>query len=224
MTTYHLIFDDDLRQEMNRLSAEYKRDPNSPSGREYVGVINAMKALQSGREDAYVGKQLGYGPDSHDLRDCAELKVPVVDEFTPGGFPRGPSHRLVYREFDPLPTVQDGRVVPDPTGTPYRHVISFGHRKDDPAATAGERLGRQRGEPARELYGLTGGGRPSVGPQRDGAQTTPVRLPMPPDLMQQAGKILQGSPPAGTAPRPAAAPQANIHRPPGPGTAKSKER
>lgn len=89
MTTYHLIFHDDLRQEINRLSAEYKRDPDSPGGREYVGVINATKALQSGREDAYEGKRLGYGPQSHDLRDCAELKVPVVQETTPGGFPRG---------------------------------------------------------------------------------------------------------------------------------------
>ena len=88
MTSYHLIFDEDLRQEIDRLSAEYRRDPNSPAGREYVGVINAIKALQSGRQDAYEGKQLGYGPQSHDLRDCAELKVPVVAEFTPGEFPR----------------------------------------------------------------------------------------------------------------------------------------
>lgn len=224
MTTYHLIFDEDLRHQINRLSAEYKRDPNSPGGQEYVGVINAIKALQSGHEDAYVGKQLGYGPQSHDLRDCAELKVPVVAEFTPGGFSRGPSHRLVYREFDPLPKVEDGHVVQDPGAKPYRHVISFGHRKDDPAATAGERLGRRRGEPDRELYGLTGGGRPSVGPQREGAPTTPVRTPVPAELIQQARKFLQGNPPAGTAPRPAEAPQANVNRPPGPGASKSKER
>lgn len=70
MTSYHLIFDEDLRQEIDQLSAEYKRNPNSPAGQEYTGVINALKALQSGREDAYEGKQLGYGPQSHDLRDC----------------------------------------------------------------------------------------------------------------------------------------------------------
>jgi hypothetical protein len=224
MTSYHLIFDEDLRQEIDRLSAEYRRDPNNPAGREYVGVINAIKALQSGRQDAYEGKQLGYGPQSHDLRDCAELKVPVVAEFTPGGFPRGASHRLIYREFEPLPTVQDGRVVQDPDAKPYRHVIAFGHRSDDPAAVAGERLGRSRGEPDRELYGLTGGGRPAIGPdRREGVQTTPHRIPVPGDLLKVA-QILRDSPPAGTAPRPASAPEANVNRAPGPGASKSKER
>ncbi|MGW6198376.1 hypothetical protein ACWF0M_19680 [Kribbella sp. NPDC055110] len=224
MTTYHLIFDEELRQEINRLSAEYKRDPDSTAGREYVGVINAIKALQSGREDAYEGKQLGYGPQSHDLRDCAELKVPVVDEFTPGGYRRGPSHRLIYREFDPLPTVQDGRVVQDPDAKPYRHVISFGHRSDDPAATAGQRLGRSRGERDRDLYGLTGGGRPAVGPdRREGVQTTPHRTPVPSDLLH-AARLLSGSPPPGTAPKPTAAPEANVNRPAPPAPSKSKDR
>ena len=47
MTTYHLIIDDELRQEIDRLSAEYKRDPNSAAGKEYVGVINGRR--HSGR-------------------------------------------------------------------------------------------------------------------------------------------------------------------------------
>jgi hypothetical protein len=80
VTAYHLIFDEDLRQDINRLSAEYKRNPESAAGQEYVAVINALKALQSGRENAYEGEQLRYGPQSHDLRDCAELKVQVVRE------------------------------------------------------------------------------------------------------------------------------------------------
>jgi hypothetical protein len=167
------------------------------AGTEYVGVINALKALQSGREDAYEGKQLGYGPQSHDLRDCAELKVPVVPEFTPGGFPRGPSHRLIYREFDPLPTVRDGRVVHDPNARPYRHVVAFGHRSHDPAAIAGRRLGRERGKPERDLHGVSGGGRPSVGKDLRGRQTTPHRIPVPSDLIRQAA-ILRDSPPAGS--------------------------
>lgn len=184
---------------------------------------DAIKALQSGREDAYEGKQLGYGPQSHDLRDCAELKVPVVREFTPGGFPRGPSHRLVYREFDPLPTVQDGRVVQDPDAKPYRQVIAFGHRSEDLAATAGLRLARSRGLPVQELHGLTGGGRPAIGKDLRDVQTTPHRMPVPPDLIRQAA-ILRDSPPAGTAPKPAGAPEANVNRPPGPGTSRSKDR
>jgi hypothetical protein len=223
VTTYHLIFDEDLRQDINRLSAAYKRDPHSPAGQEYVGVINAIKALQSGREDAYEGKQLGYGPQSHDLRDCAELKVPVMREFTPGGFPRGPSHRLIYREFDPLPTVRDGQVVSDPVAKSYRQVISFGHRSEDPAAIAGERLGRERGMPQRELHGLTGGGRPDVGPQRQGVQTTPHRIPVPPDLIRQAA-ILRDSPPAGRSGAPKSTPEAPAKRPDRPGQAQSKER
>lgn len=224
MTTYHLIFHDDLRQEINRLSAEYKRDPDGPGGREYVGVINAIKALQSGHEDAYEGKQLGYGPQSHDLRDCAELKVPVVQETTPGGFPRGPSHRLVYREFDPLPVVRDGRVVPDPDAKPYRQIVSFGHRSTDPAAIAGQRLGRSRGLPEHQLHGVVGGGRPADGKDlREGIQTTPHRIPVPGDLLKQA-QILRDSPPAGTAAKPNTATPPNANRPPRPGPSKSKER
>lgn len=224
MTTYHLIFHDDLRQEINRLSAEYKQDPNSPGGKEYVGVINAIKALQSGSEDAYEGKQLGYGPQSHDLRDCAELKVPVVRETTRGGFPRGPSHRLVYQEFDPLLTVRDGQVVDDPGAKPYRYLVSFGHRSTDPAAIAGQRLGRTRGLPVQELHGVSGGGRPAIGKDlREGVQTTPHRIPVPGDLLRQA-QILRDSPPAGTAPKPAAAPQANVNRPSATGAQKSKDR
>lgn len=195
MTSYHLIFNEDLRQDINRLSAEYKRDPNSPGGQEYTGVINAIKALQSGREAAYVGKRLTYGPQSHDLRDCAELKVPVVAEYTPSGHPLGPSHRLVYREFDALPTVQDGRVVRDPDAKPYRHMVSFGHRKDDPAALAGRRLGRTRGLMDPQLHGVGSGERPSVGPQREGVATTPHRIPVPGDLLKQA-QILRDSPPS----------------------------
>lgn len=223
MTTYHLLFDDELRQDIDRLSAAYQRDPRGAAGQEYAAAINAMKALQSGNEDAYVGKRLTSGPDSFDLRDCAELKVPVVAETTPGGFPRGPSHRLVYREFDPIPTVQDGRVVPNPAAKPFRHVVAFGHRKEDPASVAAMRLGRTRGLLEPGLRGLDEQERPSIGPQRDGVPTTPQRLPLPPDLLQ-AARMLSGSPPAGTAARPAEAPQPNINRPPSPGTSKSKER
>lgn len=124
--------------------------------------------------------------------------MPVVDEYKTNGWPMGPSHRLTYREFDPLPRVEGNRVVTDPNAQPYRHVVAFAHRADDPAAITGERLGRGRGIPQRELQGLTGGGRPDVGPQRQGVQTTPHRIPMPAGLIRQAA-ILRDSPPAGSA-------------------------
>ncbi|MGY4771760.1 hypothetical protein ACXC9Q_33065 [Kribbella sp. CWNU-51] len=165
---YHLILHEDLRAQINALSEERKRNPGGEAAKEYVAVIKGLKALKDGRETDYQGKQLGYGPGSHDLRDCAELKVPVVNEFTPGGFPRGPSHRLTYREFEPLPRVEDGRVVNDPDAMAYRQVVAFAHRRDDPAAITGQRLGRERGMPQREFHGLTGGGRPEVGRQREG--------------------------------------------------------
>lgn len=185
--------------------------------------MGALRALKEEREGEYQGKQLGYGPRSYDLRDCAELKVPVDREFTPGGYERGPSHRLVYREFDSLPNIEDGRVVPDANAQPYRQPIAFAHRSQDPADIAGQRLGRTVGMPSRDLQGLVGGGRPDIGPQREGAQTTPHRLPVPGDFLKQA-QILRDSPPAGTAPKPSVAPQANINRPPGPGASQSKDR
>jgi hypothetical protein len=220
---YHLIIHDDFKRDMDRWHAEWKQDPNSPGGREFQASIDALRALREGRETDYQGKQLGYGPQSHDLRDCAELKVPVTQEFTPGGYARGPSHRLVYREFEPLPSVQDGRVVQDPNAQPYRQAVAFAHRSQDPAAIAGERLGRERGMPQRELHGLSGGGRPDVGPQRQGVQTTPHRIGVPPDLIRQAA-ILRDSPPAGTKAAPQAAPQAKVNRPEGPGREQSQER
>lgn len=220
---YHLILHEDLRAQINVLNEERKRNPSGEAAKEYVAVIKGLQALRDGREGEYQGKQLGYGPGSHDLRDCAELKVPVVAEFTPGGHARGPSHRLVYREFDPLPTVQDGRVVNDPNAPAYRQVVTFAHRGDDPAAITGQRLARVRGIPDRNLHGLTGGGRPEVGPQRPGVQTTPHRVPVPQDLLRQAA-ILRDSPPPGTRPAPSAAPQAKVSRPDGPAQSQSHER
>ena len=221
---YHLIVHPDLKRDMDALHAAWKQDPSSAAGQEFHAAMKAMKALREGRETDYQGKQLGYGPGSHDLRDAAELKVPVVDERTPGGFRRGPSHRLVYREFEPLPTVEDGRVVRDPNAKPYRQAISFAHRSQDPAAIAGERLGRVRGMPQRDLHGLTGGGRPDVGPQREGVQTTPHRIPVPPDLIRQAA-ILRDSPPAGSAVPSRTTPQnAPAKSQPGSGQSQSRDR
>ncbi|MFF0340482.1 hypothetical protein [Kribbella sp. NPDC004875] len=217
---YRLTVHPELRQEVNKLYAAWKQDPNSAAGREFAAFREGMEALRDGREGDYIGKQLSYGPSSHDLRDAAEIKVDVFDEGGTAARPR-PSHRMVYREFDPLPKIEDGRVVRDPNAQPVRQIVAYNHRSMDPAAIAGERLGRRRGMQEPSLHGLSGGGRPSVGPQRPGVQTTPHRQPMPQDVLQQ---ILRDSPPAGTAPPPAAAPQANVNRPSGPGATRSKER
>jgi hypothetical protein len=166
---------------------------------------------------------LGYGPSSHDLRDCAELKVPVFDERTARGERLGPSHRVTYREFEPLPKVEDGRVVSDPSALPFRHVVAFEHRASDPAARTGERLARSRGLPVRDLAGL-GGGRPSVGPQRPGVRTTPNRIPVPRDLLD-AARQLSGTAPAADAVRaPNAAGDAAARRTQGPARGPQRDR
>lgn len=217
---YQLVVHPELREEINRLYAAWKQDPTSDAGREFEAFREAMTALRDGREGDYIGKQLGYGRSSHDLRDGAEIKVDVFDEGGTSERPR-PSHRLVYREFDPPAQVVDGRVVRDPNAMPIRQIVAFNHRSMDPAAIAGERLGRERGKAEASLHGLTGGGRPDVGPQRPGVQTTPHRLPVPQDVLHQ---ILRDSPPAGTKPAPSAAPQAQVNRPDGPGRSQSRDR
>jgi hypothetical protein len=220
---YHLIIDEALKAEMSAGQAAWKADPRSAAGHQFNAAMKALKALQEGREGEYEGKRLGYGPRSYDLRDTAQIKVPVFEEYKDNGWPMGPSHRMTYREFDPLPKVEGGKVVPDTEARPFRHVVAFAHRSEDPAAITGERLGREQGRPDRALYGLTGGGRPSVGPRRDAGQTTPHRTQVPPDLLH-AARLLSGSPPAGTAPRPEPAPRANVNRARGPGTGRSEER
>jgi hypothetical protein len=221
--SYHLIVDAELKQDMARMHAAWKQDSNSPAGREFQAAMDSMRALREGRESEYEGKQLGSGPSSYDLRDAAQLKVPVFREYTERGRPLGPSHRLIYREFEPLPKVEDGRVVPDPNAHAYRQAVAFVHRGDDPAAVAGKRLGRERGRLQPELHGLTGGGRPSVGPdRREGIQTTPHRIPVPPDLIRQAA-ILRDSPPP-TARPPAGTPTASGPRPTNPGQARERDR
>ena len=91
-----------------------------PHRREGAQGGDGLKALQEGRESEYEGKQLGYGPNSYDLRDAAQIKVPVFDEYKSNGWPLGPSHRMTYREFEPLPRVEGDRVVTDPADRPYR--------------------------------------------------------------------------------------------------------
>jgi hypothetical protein len=143
--------------------------PDSLRGREFRALKLGLQALAEGREDEYDGKRLGYSPGHHDLRDCAELKVPVIPESRHGQ-DLGPSHRLIYREFE----ADDG-------GPPYREAVCFAPRGSDlPFHIAGTRLGREVGRPVPELANLPNH-RPAF--QRGAAEPTgPPRLPLPPDL------------------------------------------
>jgi hypothetical protein len=200
MTQFHLLMHEDHRRHMDQLFAAYKADPTSREGKEFAAAYSAMKALTDGQEGQYEGKRLGFGRDSHDLSDCAELKVPALRPGEHGNTVVGPSHRLIYREFEnPFPQVVDGRVVKDENAKPFRQIVAFEYRaaSPDPASVAGRRLDRTRGIDATGLTRI-GGGRPSGGPQRAGEPTTPHRIPMPPELMN-AARMLHGTAPAGRA-------------------------
>ncbi|GAA2789432.1 hypothetical protein [Kribbella solani] len=219
---YHLILHDELRTQITALNAACKRDPRSDEAKEYVAVMKALRALQDGRETEYEGKQLGFGLQSYDLRDFAQIKIEVFDEYR-GHKRLGASHRLTYQEFDPLPPAEGSRAVEEPNALPYRYVVAFVHRAADPAAVTGRRVGRARGYPLAELRGVTGARRPSVGPPGKDEQITPERVPVPSDLLRLA-RILRDGPPAGTGPQSAGAPEATINRPDGSGAGRGSER
>ncbi|TDW21250.1 hypothetical protein EV650_0067 [Kribbella kalugense] len=175
-------------------------------GREFRALKLGLQALAEGREDEYDGKRLGYSPGHHDLRDCAELKVPVVPEAR-HGHDLGPSHRLIYREFE----ADDG-------GAPYREAVCFAPRGSDlPFHIAGARLGREIGRPVPELAHLPNH-RPTF--RRGAAEPTgPPRLPLPPDLRKALAVASDVSPASGavTAQRSAQPPSTTARRgiPPG---------
>jgi hypothetical protein len=147
--------------------------------REYRALQIGVRALIDGREASFDGKRLGYR--SHDLSDCAEIKLPVIPESRRNN-ELGPSHRLLYREFES----EDG-------GLPYREIICFEPRKDDrPFEVAAARLGRARGTRIESLE--------VVGATSDAA---PVRQRLPPDLskaLAAASGVAHAS--GATSPRP----------------------
>jgi hypothetical protein len=235
--SFRLVIHPELKAQIDLLAAAHKRyedgersPENELASKEFQAVMAALKSLRDGREIAvneetrqpgqYVGKQLQYGPSSHDLRDCAEIKVPVVQEYGDRGQRLGPSHRLVYQEFEAPPKFEGGKEVPDPEALPVRYVVAFEARSNDPAGVTGERLGRARGIPERDLQHLSNS-RPDVGRQRDDAQVTPHRMPHT-ELTRQIA-ILHTSPPAGTARPPADAPEAKVNRSAQPGPSRARE-
>lgn len=171
---YDILFSSGASERLLRIAYQAARAPGSFSAKEYHAVVGALAVLREGREAYYGGKRLGYSPKHFDLRDCAEIKVPVVQEYNRRGRPLGPSHRMIYREYDSLP----GRTLP------VRQVIAFAPRADgQPFGSAGKELDRPRGAELDELEGFLNT-RPAVGPDRDpDRQTTPPRLPATPDVM-----------------------------------------
>ncbi|GAA3594839.1 hypothetical protein [Kribbella ginsengisoli] len=195
---YHLVLHPDLQAELRDLHAATLRDPSGPEAEQFAAVRTGLAALRAGRETDFNGERLGYSDRHADLRDCAEIKLPVVEEFNRSGRPMGPSHRLTYREFN----------GPSPDHLPVRQVLAFAPRKDGrPFEVTAIRLGRTRGTPLAELDTLPNV-EPAVGPDKDPTPPiAPIRRPLPPDLAQ-AMKALEGTPPAsGAATPPTATPQ-----------------
>lgn len=169
MTRYRLLMKPELLQQLAALSRAAKTQPGGLRDREFRALKAGLRAIASGDEDSYDGKRLGYSSNHHDLRDCAEIKLPVVTE-TRHNYQLGPSHRLIYREFE----AEDG-------GPPYREAISFAHRGNNrPFNEAAARLSRETGVRHQSLNALPDT-RPQLGP-RSPDEAAPIRQPLPPDL------------------------------------------
>jgi hypothetical protein len=172
-----------------------------------------LSALREGREAELAGERLGRSDNHPDLRDCAEVKIPVVEEFNRRGRPMGPSHRLTYREFE----------GPSPDHLPVRQVIAFAPRKDGEIFdVTANRLGRSKGVALDELDHLPTV-RPAVGPGKEADRpVAPPRMALPPDLAQ-AFKAMDGlAPPTKSTPPATNQPPAAQRRPPGRGPSQEK--
>jgi hypothetical protein len=167
MTQYRLLARQEVLQQLATLRrAAATQQPSGLRDREIRAIELGLRALANGQEESFFGKRLGYR--SYDLSDCAEIKLPVIPESR-GNHELGPSHRLVYREFE----ADDG-------GLPYREVIAFEPRKDDrPFKVAAARLGREAGVRSQAVRAATRIALSSVPQSRASA---PIRQALPPDL------------------------------------------
>jgi hypothetical protein len=210
---YHLILDPELRDELRELQARAQADPNGPAARQFEAARIALSALREGREAEFAGERLGRSDNHPDLRDCAEIKIPVVAEFNRRGRPMGPSHRVTYREFE----------GPTESSLPVRQVIAFSPRKNGEIFdVTANRLGRTKGVALDELDHLPTV-RPTTGPEKEADRpVVPPRMPLPANLAQ-ALKALDGLPPPTSAPPTTTSPPlaAQRHTPkPGPSRGK----
>jgi hypothetical protein len=167
MTEYRLLVRPEVKLQLATLKrAAETQKPGGLRDREYQALTLGLRALVNGREDHFNGKRLGYSV--HDLSDCAEIKLGVISE-TRRNHELGPSHRLIYREFE----AEDG-------GPPYREVIAFEPRKDDrPFEVAAARLGREAGVRSEAVRAAT---RIALGTVRQSGASAPIRQLLPPDL------------------------------------------
>ncbi|WP_350274847.1 hypothetical protein [Kribbella sp. HUAS MG21] len=210
---YHLIIDPELRDELRALHARAQAEPNGPAARQFEAVRRGLSALREGREAEFAGERLGRSDNHPDLRDCAEIKIPVVEEFNRRGQPMGPSHRLTYREFE----------GPSESHLPVRQVVAFAPRKDGEIFdVTANRLGRSKGVSLDELDHLPTV-RPAVGPVKEaGRPVTPPRMPLPPDLIQ-AFKAMEGlAPPTSSEPQSSTPRPASRRQPPNRGPSQSR--
>ncbi|TDW78048.1 hypothetical protein [Kribbella pratensis] len=210
---YHLILDPDLRDELRELHARAQADPNGVAAKQFEAVRVALSALREGREAEFAGERLGRSDNYPDLRDCAEIKIPVVEEFNRRGRPMGPSHRVTYREFE----------GPTESSLPVRQVVAFAPRKNGEIFdVTANRLGRSKGVALDELDHLPTV-RPITGPGKEPDRLIgPPRMALPPDMAQSL-KALDGlAPPTSTPPTTTNHPPAPQRQPPNRGPSQSR--
>ncbi|MFG1819498.1 hypothetical protein ACGFIF_37450 [Kribbella sp. NPDC049174] len=159
MTQYRLLIHREVLQQLAVLKrAAATQTPGGLRRRELEALELGLRALAHGQEELFAGKRLGFG--KYDLSDCAEIKLPVIPEAR-RNHELGPSHRLLYREFE----AEDG-------GLPYREIVAFEPRKNDrPFDVAAARLGRARGTRIQTLAGVA-----------VTSHAAPIRQALPPDI------------------------------------------
>jgi hypothetical protein len=175
MKRYRILVHPDVRQYLHHLEHAARTQPTGLRARELRALRAGLRGLTAGDEDQFEGKRLGF--TTHDLSDCAEIKLPVIPQSR-GDRELGSSHRLIYREFQP----EDG-------GLPYREVICFEPRRDDrPFHVAAERLNRAPGirrDPTR-TFGAS-------------SPIAPIRQPLIPDLRIALAAAADVAPASGAA-------------------------
>jgi hypothetical protein len=181
---FQLVVRPRVAAEIHRLSAGINANPAGPAATKLAAMLVALDALQFGREAEFKGERLGFSPLHYDLRDCAEIKVPVVQEINRKGKPLGPSHRAIYREFEP----------PIEGQHPVREVLCLEHRANGLAfAVAASELGRTQSTEVAELRGLRNTV-PAIGRNKDpNRPISPIRLPLPSDVAAALSTTINGS-------------------------------
>lgn len=181
---YDLVIHPRLLERLARKAYDSALHPGTLSSRELHAARWALDVLRQGREEFFEGKRLGRSDGHVDLRDCAEIKVAVVQEYNSRGRPLGPSHRMIYREY-----------ASSDLERPVREVISFAPRAGGlPFKLAGNDLDRPIGMELNDLESM-GNTPPAVGPGKDKAMaTSPVQTSPPPDVSAVLATRLRRSP------------------------------